>query len=482
MRGCWEVTKIGDDVTVIEKPTPLRIQEPEQPDTDRTRGRLIVLGVSAVLIAVMASLLVIGLVGLNDDDGTGSVGPAVTTIEVTLSEFKIDGNLVAQAGDVNLSVTNAGSQPHNLVVGETGVQTPILNSGDTAVLALESLNVGNYAVFSDAPGHLESGMEATLIVSADAPTGQIAAVPTHIHQNADVSYDADALDARLNESMLRFPARTAGTGNQILEPEILADGTKRFVLEASVIEWEVLPGRVVDAWAYNGMVPGPQIIVDVGDKVQVELTNHTPLGTDIRWLGIETPYDDQEAYDTIEVGETYTYEFVAEHAAIGVYHAGPPMVLNGLFGAFRVGERPYPRGETISGVTISEDFEPDVELPMVLNDAGTIDLTLNGKSFPATEPIVLKVGDWVAVDYYNEGLTDHQMQQDQFPQLVYAKDGIALDHPYWAGTVDLAPGESYSVIFQATDPGVWIWRCHILNHVQDESGIVGMVTALHRLE
>ena len=56
---------------------------------------------------------------------------------------------------------------------------------------------------------------------------------------ADGEYDAEAMDAAMIESMLAFPAATEGKGNEILQPEILADGTKKFVLEASVIEWEV---------------------------------------------------------------------------------------------------------------------------------------------------------------------------------------------------------------------------------------------------
>ena len=476
-------------MTVIEKPALPHNPEPEQSDGGRTLGSLIFFGMTALLIALVASLLVIGVIGLLDDDNGGAsagAGAAATTIDVTLSEFAIDGSLVAGAGDVTMSVANAGSQQHNLVVEELGSETPLLNGGDSAELALGSLDVGTYTLFCSVPGHRESGMETTLVVSTDAPTGEAAAGGTHnSHQNADGSYDADAMDAVMVESMLKFPAATEGKGNAILEPEILADGTKKFVLEASVIKWEVSPGELVDAWAYNGMVPGPQIIVDVGDNVQVELTNNTPLGTDIHWHGIHTPNDQDGVspftQDPIKVGETFTYEFTADEPAIGMYHAhlhSQISVLNGMFAAFRIGERPYPVGQTVSGVTIPEDFQPDVELPMVLNDAGTIGLTLNGKSFPATEPIVLKAGDWVAADYYNEGLTAHPMHQHQFPQLVYAKDGIPLDNPYWADTVNVAPGERYSVIFQAKDPGVWVWHCHILTHVERESGMFGMVTAL----
>jgi FtsP/CotA-like multicopper oxidase with cupredoxin domain len=360
----------------------------------------------------------------------------------------------------------------------------MLNAGENATLALGTLDVGTYELYCSVAGHAESGMVAPLaITNTPAPTGEAAAGGTHDHNSPD--FNADEMDAIMVNSMLEFPAETEGKGNQILEPEILPDGTKLFKLEASIIDWEVAPGQIVEAWAYNGQVPGPQIIVDVGDNVQVELTNNTPMGTDIHWHGIDTPNDQDGVspftQDPIKTGETFTYEFVAEGQSIGMYHAhlhSQISVVNGMFGAFRIGERPYPRGMTVSGITIPEDFEPDVELPMVLNDAGTIGLTLNGKSFPGTEPLVLETGQWVAADYYNEGLTAHPMHQHQFNQLVYAKDGIPLDYPYWADTINVAPGERYSVIFQATEPGVWVWHCHILTHVERDTGMFGMVTAL----
>lgn len=475
-------------MTVLEDPPA-----PTAPDRDdQGGGGLVFIGMAGLLIALVATVVIIGLIGLlrDENDGGGGVGAdgaaaGPTTIDVALSEFAISGNLAAEAGNVNLAVTNTGSQQHDLVVEELGTQTRILNGGDSEALTLNSVGPGSYTLFCSVPGHRESGMEAELIVGAEVPTGEAAAGGAQGGHGAEGEYDAEAMDAKMVESMLAFPAETEGKGNEILEPEILPDGTKRFVLEASVIDWEVSPGEFVEAWAYNGQVPGPQIVVDVGDKVEVELTNNTPLGTDIHWHGISTPNDQDGVapftQEAIGVGETFTYEFVADKPRIGMYHAhfhSQISVLNGMFAVFRVGDRPYPSGQTISGITIPENFQPDVELPMVLNDAGTIGLTLNGKSFPATEPIVVQEGGWVSVDYYNEGLTAHPMHQHQFPQLVYAKDGFPLDQPYWADTVNVAPGERYSVIFQASDPGVWVFHCHILTHVENAEGMFGMVTAV----
>jgi FtsP/CotA-like multicopper oxidase with cupredoxin domain len=207
----------------------------------------------------------------------------------------------------------------------------------------------------------------------------------------------------------------------------------------------------------------------------------------VHWHGVHTPNDQDGVspytQDPIAAGETYTYEFVADDPAIGMYHAhmhSQISVLNGMFGAFIIGENPLPYGQTVSGVTIPEegDLEFAVEMPMVLNDAGVIGLSLNGKSFPATEPLVLEEGSWSVVHYYNEGLTAHPMHMHQFPQLVYAKDGIPLDQPYFADTINVSPGERYSVLFQAQDPGTWVWHCHILTHVEREDGMFGMVTAV----
>jgi FtsP/CotA-like multicopper oxidase with cupredoxin domain len=139
---------------------------------------------------------------------------------------------------------------------------------------------------------------------------------------------------------------------------------------------------------------------------------------------------------------------------------------------------PVPAGRTISGTTIPADIAIAERITMVLNDAGVIGFSLNGKSFPATEPYTANVGDWIEVSYFNEGLQIHPMHQHQFPQLVTAKDGIPLDQPYWVDTLSVAPGERYTVLMNPNQAGTWVWHCHILNHVERETGMFGMVTAL----
>ena len=476
-------------MTVLDNPPPPTESEPEGSDNSgKPIGSLLFFGMAGLLIALVAAVAVIGVVSLFQDDndggsedGGGSAGTASSAVDVSLTEFSIDGDLTAAAGDVTLNVTNDGSIEHDVVVRESGEKTPLLASGANATLSLSSLAPGTYELFCDVPGHAESGMVTDLVVVGEG--GEEAAGGEGGH-DGDEEIDGAAMDKIMVDSMNAFPAETEGIGNQILDFEMV-DGFKQFELTAAITPWEVSPGEFVDAWTYNGMVPGPQIKVDVGDKVRVIITNDTPMGTDIHWHGIHTPNSEDGVapftQDPISSGDTYTYEFVADDPAIGMYHAhlhSQISVINGMFAAFTIGDKPIPRGQTISGVTIPADLVLDKEMPMVLNDAGVIGLTLNGKSFPATEPLVLEPGAWVGIDYYNEGLTAHPMHMHQFPQLVYAKDGIPLDNPYWADTINVAPGERYSVIVHAVDPGVWVWHCHILTHVESEEGMFGMVTAV----
>ncbi len=432
---------------------------------------LILVAVMGAAFAIMAAVVAIR----GGDTATAASTDGQQTGELSLSEFSIDGDLEFAPGNLVLQVSNDGSQAHNLTV-EGGTATPNINAGESATLDVGDLSEGSHVVFCSIPGHREAGMEATLVVGNGAMPGE--------HDGTEgTAADWAALDQAMTDSMLAFPAATEGKGNQLLEPKILADGTKEFHLTAAITKWEVAPGKVVDAWTYNGMVPAPMIRVDVGDRVRVVLDNQLPMGTDIHWHGVKVPNDmdgvSPLTQPLVKSGETFVYEFVAREPAIAMYHAhhhAQMQVPNGLFGTFIVGETPVPRGETVSGVEIPADLEIAQEIPMVLNDAGVIGLSLNAKSFPATEPYTGKVGDWIVVHYFNEGMQIHPMHQHQFPQLVFAKDGIPLDHPYWADTVAIAPGERYSVLFQLSDPGVWVWHCHILNHVESDAGMFGMVT------
>jgi hypothetical protein len=63
--------------------------------------------------------------------------------------------------------------------------------------------------------------------------------------------------------------------------------------------------------------------------------------------------------------------------------------------------------------------------------------------------------------------------------MVITKDGYPLAVPYVADTLNIAPGERYTVVVFAESPGTWVFHCHILTHVErDDGSVFGMFIAL----
>jgi manganese oxidase len=459
---------------------------------ERTIGAIATAVVAAVALVLSAGALITSASGSSAAPApatpaaaaaAGSDAPASVSVE--LSEFAISPSDITVAAGGVLEVTNRGAIDHDLAVIDADLGTPMLKGGESASLDLSSLAPGSYEVHCTVAGHESGGMKATLTVVGGGDAVESAA-PASDHSMHGGEKDWAAYDAAMHDSIVEFPAATEGKGNQLLEPEILEDGTKRYELTAEIIEWEVEPGKIVEGWAYNGMIPGPMIHTDIGDRVEIEVTNDLPMGTDVHWHGIIVPNDQDGVapltQELIQPGESMTYRFTTNEAAVNMYHPhhhAQMKVPNGMWGVFLVGDLPLPEaGSTIGGITLPDDLSIDQVVPMVVNDAGTIGMSINGKSFPATEPIVAKQGDNILLHYYNEGYQIHPMHLHGMPQLVVAKDGYPLDQPYWADTVNVAPGERYSVLIPAEHAGVWAFHCHILTHAESDEGMYGMVTAL----
>lgn len=405
-------------------------------------------------------------------EGSGSTASAAgasegtdDVVEVELGDLYIQPEMIhAPAGKVTFKVDNAGGIQHNFVIEGVG-STKMIDPGDSAELTVD-LKEGSYTVICAVAGHADGGMKATLMVGeeAQAEGGGSGGGGGMSGMTAQEMLDHDA------ERTAMFPAETEGKGGTLLEPEVLADGTKRFELTADEIEWETEPGVVKQGMAYNGMIPGPQINIDLGDKVEIVLTNELDQPTVLHLHGMILPngMDGVPAItqDAIMPGESFTYEFTATNSGSNMYHShfnAVEQVPGGLLGALIVND---PR-----------DPHVDVDYTMVLND-GPLGFTINGKGFPATEPIVVGKDQLVRVRYMNEGLQIHPMHLHGIPQKVIAKDGHLLEHPYMADTVLVGPGERYDVLVKATELGAWAYHCHVLSHAEGPDGMFGMVTAM----
>lgn len=286
---------------------------------------------------------------------------------------------------------------------------------------------------------------------------------------------ADEMDLLHKQGVETFVAN-AGTDTNFWRPPMdfrLENGVKVFEITCTAGPWEIEPGKPVDAMMYNGMVPGPEIRVTEGDQVRVICHNEMPQSTSIHFHGVLVPNSmDGVPYitqDPIRTGESFTYEFTARNPGSHMYHShhnAAEQVTKGLMGSF-----------IIEPLDPSTEPQVDADYTMVLNDSG-IGLTINGKSFPHTQPIIAQLGQTIRVRYMNEGLLIHPMHLHGIPQTVIAKDGWPLAMPYKCDTLNIAPGERWDVTVLCDEPGVWAYHCHILTHAESAHGMFGMVTAL----
>lgn len=292
---------------------------------------------------------------------------------------------------------------------------------------------------------------------------------------AAVQTDADLMDSHHQAGVQTFLDNVGSEPNfwrPAIEPELDGD-VKVFNLVCQEIDWEAAPGLVYPAMAYNGMVPGPTLRVTEGDTIRVNVTNEMTQSTAVHFHGLLLPNNmDGVPFITqppIKPGETFTYEWRTRNAGTHMYHShhnAAEQTTRGLLGALIIDPRDRSREPDVSGDYI-----------LVLNDS-SLGFTLNGKSFPYTQPIVANRGDKIRIRYMNEGLMIHPMHLHGIPQLVFAKDGYNLPVPYMCDTLNIAPGERYDVIVDCTEPGVWAFHCHILSHAESRDGMFGMVTVL----
>jgi len=322
------------------------------------------------------------------------------------------------------------------------------------------------------------GAAAVAAPTATQPAHAAAATPAAAAAHASASGSGpdettwQEMDRMHEAGIKAFPAETKGLGGQPLAPTMDGD-VKVFALACGRVDWEVEPGKTLEALAYNGQVPGPEIRVTEGDTVRLVVTNELTESTAVHMHGVMLPNAmDGVPFITqppIRPGETFTYEFVARNPGSHMYHAhhnSAKQVTRGLLGPFII--EPKDR---------AQDPAYDRDYTLILNDSAH-GFTINGKGFPATQPLTAKLGQKVRIRYMNEGVMIHPMHLHGMPQLVFAKDGWNLPQPWRCDTLNVAPGERWDAIVDCTEPGVWAFHCHILTHAESEHGMFGMVTAL----
>lgn len=236
-------------------------------------------------------------------------------------------------------------------------------------------------------------------------------------------------------------------------------------LEARVERVELEPGRRVEAWTYNGVIPGPLIRVRVGDRLIVHFRNDLPQPTTVHWHGLRVPIqmDGVPGVSQPEVrqGESFTYDFIVPDAGLYWYHPhvmAAAQVGFGLYGALLVEDSTEQVGVSDELVLVLSDI--DVEDDGKLRDPENTGkyrfvfglegnhLLVNGKKHPKLTARVGAPQRWRVVNtskakYFELALPAPRGEK---PFVVIGGDGGLNEYSTSHETLVIAPGERVDAI------------------------------------
>lgn len=259
--------------------------------------------------------------------------------------------------------------------------------------------------------------------------------------------------------------------------------TRTFNLVERDAPWTLQPGLTVMAKTYDGVVPGPAIVVHQGDRVVINYRNEQSIPDTIHMHGIhEIPIGMDGvagiSQPLVPKGGTFRYVFTADQAGTFMYHThdNEEMLDSGLYGAIVV----LPAHATPQERADRDDVE--VLSSWRIQSLSENHFTINGKEYPATAPIEVRKGQRVRIRWINiSGESFHTMHTHGHYQRVIARDAVPLTYRDIEDTVNLGPGQRADVIVVANqEPGNWLVHCHVVDHTEDDRGFPdGLVTTIH---
>jgi bilirubin oxidase len=223
-------------------------------------------------------------------------------------------------------------------------------------------------------------------------------------------------------------------------------------------------GVTTEAWAYNGVVPGPLIELREGDDFRVTFTNQLAQVSNIHWHGLPAPPEmDGNPMDVIQPGGSFTYAFRVLPGTAGTYwfhphphHVSHEQFFRGLNGMIivRSGSDPVP-GDIPEKHLYITDLKLDAAGAIPPNTDGD---DLNGREGNHVlvngrkEPVIrIRPGSsqrWRIVNASSARPLRLALQNHTF--IVIGTDGGLLGSPVAMGELLLAPAERAEVIVTAS--------------------------------
>lgn len=275
-------------------------------------------------------------------------------------------------------------------------------------------------------------------------------------------------------------------------PAAAAAGIREFTLTAQEVDWEIFPGTTVKAWTYNGTMPGPEIRVAEGDLVRVTLKNALDVPTALHFHGIDLPNAMDGVpgltQDAVPPGGTFVYEFNATNPGTRWYHSHQDAEVQGhlgLYGPMIVEPKAPPAGAPVYEreftYLLSEwalALTPAVargEASLPTSGPGAphaksldYDLFLmNGKAHDSIPPVAVRPGERVRIRLINAGSLVHTVHSHGHSFKIVATDGNVVPPAaqLTKDSVSLGPSERVDLELHATNPGIWMFHCHMEHHM-----------------
>lgn len=266
-------------------------------------------------------------------------------------------------------------------------------------------------------------------------------------------------------------------------PWRMIDGLKIFHLVVEEFEHEFVPGLKAKVWGYNRSLPGPVIEVVEGDRVRIYVTNKLPEPTSVHWHGILLPNGMDGVsgltQSPIQPGDTFKYEFTLRQHGTHMYHSHfdeMTQVGVGTTGMFIIHpkEPKLPKIDRDFALMLGEwKIKPGTSRPDPMEMVEFNLLTFNGKAFPATEPLVTKLGDKVRIRVANlSAMSHHPVHLHGYQFKITETDGGQIpESAQQPETTVLTPvGTTRSIEFVANEAGDWALHCHMTHHTMNQMG------------
>jgi FtsP/CotA-like multicopper oxidase with cupredoxin domain len=264
----------------------------------------------------------------------------------------------------------------------------------------------------------------------------------------------------------------------------IVDGVKVFHLVAGEVEHEFAPGLKASCWGYNGRVNATTIEAVEGERVRIYVTNELVAPTTVHWHGLYLPNGMDGVSGVTQApippGKTFKYEFTLRQSGSFMYHSHHDTMTQeamGLIGMFIIHPRNPSRDHRVDrdfAIMLSEwKIVPGTSRPNTLAMGDFNVLTMNGRAFPGTDPLVIKTGERVRIRFGNLSAMDHHpIHLHGYRFKVTATDGERIpDQAQWPETTVLvAVGQTRDVEFVADAPGDWLMHCHMTHHVMNQMG------------